>query len=98
MIQEIKTIDDIKVFFRQLLEEDLNFHPDTPFEDYINCETRLPTYTTLEADARNKLMDNCFEVCESINIDIYELSYDMFIRYTGLDKSFLALIYSEPLS
>lgn len=43
MITEITNKDDVKTFFEQLIVEDLNFHPDTPFEDYINCETKEPT-------------------------------------------------------
>ena len=78
MITQINGIEDVKTFFRQLLVEDLNFHPDTPFEDYINCESRQDTYTPDEAATRNKIMDACFEVCESINIDIYELANDIF--------------------
>ena len=78
MITQINGTEDVKTFFRQLLVEDLNFHPDTPFEDYINCESRQDTYTPEEAATRNKIMDACFEVCESINIDIYELANDIF--------------------
>ncbi|HEY1032097.1 MAG TPA: hypothetical protein VGD89_10000 [Flavipsychrobacter sp.] len=78
MITQINGIEDVKTFFRQLLVEDLNFHPDTPFEDYINCESRQDTYTPEEAATRNKIMGACFEVCESINIDIYELANDIF--------------------
>lgn len=78
MIQQIKTIEDVKTFFQQLLAEDLNFHPDTPFEDYINGETRHPTYTYVEADIRNKLMEQCFDVCDEVNIDIYEIANEIF--------------------
>lgn len=76
MVTEIIDIERVKTFFKQLLDEDLNFHPDTPFEDYINCETRQGTYTAEEAATRNKLMDACFEVCESNGADIYELAIE----------------------
>lgn len=78
MIQEIKTIGDVRTFFKQLLAEGLNFHPDTPFEDYINCETTHPTYTVVEADIKNQLMEQCFDVCEQVNIDIYEIANEIF--------------------
>ena len=78
MITEINDIEDVKIFFMELLDEDLNFHPDTPFEDYINCETRQDTYTAEEAVTRNKLMDACFEVCENNGVDIYELAIEIF--------------------
>ena len=78
MIQTIETIEDVKVFVRQLLNEGLNFHPDTPFQDYINAETRQQTYTAEEADVRNKLMDKCFDICETLDADIYELCIEIF--------------------
>ena len=78
MITEIFSIDDVRTFFKQLLDENLNFHPDTPFEDYINCETRQDTYTYEEAAVRNKLIDSCFEVCEATGIDIYEIAIEIF--------------------
>lgn len=86
MIQTIKTIDDIKVFFQQLLEEGLNFHPDEDFTNYINCETREDTYTKEESELRNRLMDDAFVVCEHHNKCIYELGNNMTLKYTGLDK------------
>lgn len=88
MIQTIKTMDDVKAFFQQLLEEDLNFHPDEDFTNYINGETKEDTYSPEEAELRNKLMDEAFVVCEQNNICIYELGNDMALKYTGLDKFF----------
>ena len=86
MIQTIKTIDDVKTFFKQLLEESLNFHPDEDFTNYINCETREDTYSAEDADLRNRLMEESFVVCEQNNICIYELGNDMTLKFTGLDK------------
>lgn len=88
MIQTIKTIEDVKVFFNDLLEESLNFHPDEDFTNYINCQTREDTYTKEESELRNRLMDEAFVVCEQNNICIYALSNDMALKYTGLDKFF----------
>lgn len=78
MIQEIKSIEDVKTFFRQLLAEDLNFHPDTPFEDYITSETKVDTYTTKEAEIRNRLLEECFDTCEKEKVDIYEIAMEIF--------------------
>lgn len=78
MITKINDIKDVKTFFKQLLDEDLNFHPDTPFEDYINRESRQDNYTPEEAATRNKIMDDCFEVCKNSGTDIYELAIEIF--------------------
>ncbi|WP_276132453.1 hypothetical protein [Polluticoccus soli] len=83
MIQKIESIDDVKTFFRQLKTEDLNFHPDTPFEDYINGETKQDTYTKEEAITRNRLLDRSFDICERDNVDIYELGIEVFEPFTS---------------
>ena len=86
MIQAINTIEDVRTFFQQLLEESLNFHPDEDFANYINCETSADTYTPKEAELRNRLMDEAFEVCGQNKVCIYELGNGMALKYTGLDK------------
>ena len=80
MIQEIKTVEDVKTFFEELLSEGLNFHPDDQFEDYINYETKEPTYTEEEAALRNNLLEQAFQVCENEGQDIYELCIEIFMR------------------
>lgn len=88
MIQEINTVEDVKLFFNQLLDESLNFHPDEDFANYINIDTRQPTYSNEEAQLRNQLMDRSFEICEQNSEDIYELAQALSLKYTGLDQFF----------
>ena len=78
MIQQIQTIEDVKEFFQCLLDEDLNFHPDNDFNDYINGQTRLPTYNKAEVQIRNDLLDQAFIICDQSNVDIYELCCEIF--------------------
>ena len=74
MINEINTIEDVKLFAYQLVnEENLSFHPDNDFGDYINTDTKAATYNTEQASHLNMLMDKCFVVCEQSGIDIYEI-------------------------
>jgi hypothetical protein len=74
MINKINTIEDVKLFAFQLIyEENLSFHPDDDFADYINTETKAATYNTEQASHLNILMDKCFDVCEQSGIDIYEI-------------------------
>jgi hypothetical protein len=77
MIQKIETIEDVKTFFAELMGEDLNFHPDNDFKDYINLHTDEPTYTEEEAELRNELVGQCFMVCEYGEVDFYELCMDI---------------------
>ena len=70
----IKTVEDVNKFFDYLLEERrVNFHPDTPFEDYINVETKEPSFTQEEVRVFNRLMEESFDVCEAEGVDIYEI-------------------------
>ncbi len=64
MKRRIFTVADVASFFKQLLEkESLNFHPDEDFKNYIQIETKLPSYTKEEAHLRNSSMQSCFAVC-----------------------------------
>src|SRR3954467_14025285 len=86
MITEINTPEDINIFAKDLIDEGLNFHPDEDFRNYVNLETGEDTYTVEEAEIRNKLMARCFEVCDRENIDIYNVTMEVFLKETGLDK------------
>lgn len=78
MIQNITSVDDVKLFLIELKKEDLNFHPDTPFEEYVNIGSQEPTYTKEETIVRGRLLHEAFDVCEEYRIDIYELSTETF--------------------
>jgi hypothetical protein len=74
MLLEINTLDDVKLFVNILVnEENLNFHPDDDFSDYINIETSKATYNIEEASLRNQLLARCFDICEHNGADIYDL-------------------------
>lgn len=69
----ISSIEEVKAFASYLINDlDVNFHPDNDFADYICMGTGEPTFTDNEAVIGNRLMDECFEVCEKDGIDIYE--------------------------
>lgn len=74
MIKDINTIEDVKLFAFQLVNnENLSFHPDDDFSDYINLETKERLYSVEEAASLNQLMEKCFDICEQNDADIYEL-------------------------
>lgn len=74
MIQEIKTIEDVAFFASQLVnKENLNFHPDDDFSDYINLETQESLYSEKEIQILNQQMKKCFDVCDQFGADIYVL-------------------------
>lgn len=70
----ISNINDVREFAKHLtFKEELNFHPDEDFCNYINYETKQPSYTQEEIKIRNKAMNKCFEICEKENVDIYDI-------------------------
>jgi hypothetical protein len=86
MITEILSIPDVELFMKQLVEEGTNAHPDDDFNNYVHMETGLPAYTPEEAEIRNRLMEQCFDVCEAAGQDIYSVMQEIFLIETGLDK------------
>lgn len=84
-MQTIKTLADVSLFAKQLVDEGINFNPDDDFNDYVN-QSGEPCFSQEEAVKRNKLMDQCFEVCEREGKDIYSIMGDVFLMETGLVK------------
>lgn len=74
-ITTITSIKDIELFFYCLqANEDLAFHPDDDFKDYVVGNTGgVKAYTKKEAKTRNDLMQQAFTVCENIKEDIYNI-------------------------
>lgn len=79
MIHKIENIEDVTIFLTDLFNEGVSAHPDDDFNDYINYETKEPTYTEQEAVMRNRLMNDAFHVCEKANVDIYELMATIYL-------------------
>lgn len=86
MIMTIQNIQDVRDFFEILIAEGTNFHPDDDFSEYIVTETQEPAYSESEVKHYNELMAQCFEVCEKENVDIYDISMEIFLVKTGMDK------------
>ena len=70
----ISTVKDVETFFHHIVfERKVNFHPDDMFEDYVSCEGGINTFTLEECAIYNRLMDECFKVCEKEGVDIYSI-------------------------
>jgi len=70
----INTLEDVKNFVHILMEEEnLNFHPDSSFEDYVHNDTGEPYYTEEQAAVRNALINDCFELGNRLGVDTHEL-------------------------
>lgn len=76
---DLQTITDIETFFRDLItKHNLNFNPDTDFNDYINTETKAPTFTETESTELNKKMEQAFNICKNTGKDIYKIAVKIF--------------------
>ncbi|HEY4325116.1 MAG TPA: hypothetical protein VGN20_14060 [Mucilaginibacter sp.] len=86
MLTKLNDLRDVEEFIHTLVEEGVNCHPDTDFEDYVHMETGEPTFNEEEAALRNRLMNEAFDICEQENTDLYSLMQEIFLIDTGLDK------------
>lgn len=79
--KEVKNLNDVKSFFKELLEKNINFHPDDPFGEIVWFEAgkkSKPIFTKKEADRLDLLMSDCFDVCEEKNKNIYDIALRVF--------------------
>jgi hypothetical protein len=81
-LTQINTTLDVERFFNSLLESGLNFHPDTPFSDYVNYSDSKPCFTESEANKLDATMDRAFYVCQGNNVDVYKIALDCFNAFT----------------
>ena len=71
-LSHITNRNEVEQFANYLVNGlNINFHPDTPFEDYIEYDTKLSTFTPEDAAIGNQLMDECFEVCNKDDDEVY---------------------------
>jgi len=71
----LKTVADVKAFFATLCE-DMAWHPDNPFADYVSYHTGEPTFTPEEAKTLDDIMLLSFLICTIENVDPYGLACD----------------------
>jgi hypothetical protein len=76
--RQIRTVDDVRAFFAELIAEGINFHPDDEFKDYVRYGTDERLFTDGEADQLDKMMQLAFQVCSTMENDIYRLALDAF--------------------
>jgi len=71
---EIKTVEDVNNFFSHVVDElGISIHPDDSFEDYINFETNEQVLPADKCKVYNRIMEQCFDVCDKNDVDIYEI-------------------------
>lgn len=86
MMTKIETTKDVEAFAAEIVREGVSFHPDDDFNSYVSLETNERTYSEKEASLRNKLMEDCFIVCENEGVDIYSIMLEVTLIETGMNK------------
>lgn len=83
---KIEKPEDVgRFFFWLVFDCKVNFHPDDDFADYVSEATGEATFTKEQADMYDKVMDECFRVCEQYRRDIYEIAIRTFQLYHYCD-------------
>lgn len=79
---EINTKKDVKFFFRELMDNDINFHPDDSFSQIIDWRTDEKVFSDTEAERLDSLMATCFDVCQSQDGNkVYQIAITEFKRW-----------------
>ena len=81
MISQINSIDDVRTLVKDIVKEGVNFHPDDDFRNYMcyNNGVIEPFFTEEEAEFRNNLVTQCFEVCDREGVEVYEVALEVFL-------------------
>jgi len=67
----------------RMVEDHLIFHPDTPFEDYVEIGGEgKQTFTDEQADRLNRELEVLFGFCDEIGVDIYRVCIEVDEEYT----------------
>lgn len=84
----ITTIEDVQDFARYLYNErKVAFHPDDDFADYAYYDNGEAMFTDNEVPLHNRLMKECFTVCDQHSEDIYGVMIEFNPIYQYFQKS-----------
>lgn len=77
-IDDIKSLEDIELFFILLEKEHILYSPETSFSDTVNTDfegnTTLPTFTKEESDRLDMLMGKCRDLADELDVNIFEIA------------------------
>jgi hypothetical protein len=77
-IDDIKTLDDIEMFFILLEKEHISYSPECSFSEIVNSDldgnTTVPTFTTEESERLDMLMGKCRDLVDELDVNIFKIS------------------------
>lgn len=78
-MKKIETKEDvINQLMLWLAEIGLGFHPDTPGNDYVT-QDGATLFTEEQAGEYDLKIQQCFDVCNELGLDFYEMALDLFL-------------------
>lgn len=85
---EINLPEDVaKFFFWLVFEKRVNIHPDDTVSQYVDLNTKEATFTIEEAFYYDNIREQCFEVCDKYDVDIYEIATRVINIFYYCDKN-----------
>jgi hypothetical protein len=77
-IQEIKNVDDIETFFALLCEENILFHPEISFHEFVTCDKNtqesIPLFSWDESERLDYLMIKCYAVADEACVNLMTIA------------------------
>lgn len=103
MLPEFKSKEEVITFFQVLQHEDISFHPDKPFESYIDPANGQQRYDDEKIALRKAMLDAARQYCAINRLDLYRvykdtcLQVDMKTKLTEYFPALFTLLENEPL-
>ncbi len=97
-----KSKDDVVTLLQVLQYEDVSFHPDKPFDTYIDPSTGQPRYDAEKIALRTALLTAAQQFCSNHCLDLYRIYKEACIRVdlkaklTGYFPVLFELLENEP--
>ncbi len=94
---EIQLPEDVaKFFFWLVFEKRIDIHPDDTVSQYIDIQSKEPTFTLEEALYYDRVRESCFDVCEKYGVCIYEIATRVLNLFYYCDKNEMLEYYCKP--
>jgi hypothetical protein len=77
---EFKSKGEVMTLFQVLQHEDISFHPDKKFEDYIDDGTGQKRYNSEQINLKKNLLASARTACTNYRLDFYILYRDVCLR------------------
>ena len=74
--------NDVQLFFTECIKLlGSGFHPDTDFVNYINLRNGKRLFKIRDCKSYNLKMSQSFDFCNTNDLDLYEIAYEVYLVY-----------------